>query len=286
MLRIRSIARLTGVREATLRAWERRYGFPLPERGENGYRSYSQNELERIRRVASLMEQGFSASEAIGQVRAQTEPDAWLPDEVRTRFWDAAKALDSEALEQLLTEAAEHLAPLRLCDEVLLPLLREMSERLDIAREHLASSLVRQRLGALVTAAPVSSEGPLALLACSPFDAHEGGLLALALHLKVGGYRVSMLGADTPVTALEAACRAAAPDVVGLSFVRRLEDGEVAPLIRSLNAAAAPALLVVGGSGIREHLRAVAEGGGHFAESAEDFISLHRKLANLADPGP
>ncbi|HLL56091.1 MAG TPA: MerR family transcriptional regulator, partial [Myxococcaceae bacterium] len=149
-LRIRTIARLTGIRESTLRAWERRYGFPRPDRSENNYRSYSREEVEAVRRVATLMAEGMSVSEAIGQVRAR--PPAQLPplDRWRERFWSAVLALDADDADQVLSEAQLLLPPERLCDELLMPLLREISDRLDVAREHLASSLVRQRLRLLL----------------------------------------------------------------------------------------------------------------------------------------
>ena len=38
---IRVASRLTGVSSDTLRMWERRYGFPKPERTESQLRSYT-----------------------------------------------------------------------------------------------------------------------------------------------------------------------------------------------------------------------------------------------------
>ncbi|WAS87780.1 MULTISPECIES: MerR family transcriptional regulator [unclassified Corallococcus] len=140
-LRIRTIARLTGIREATLRAWERRHGFPRPERSENNYRVYSRDEVEAVRRVAKWMEEGLSVSEAIAQVR--DEPRTDVPPEARhlERFWAAVMVLDSEGADAALSAAQVGLDAATYCDTVLLPLLREMASRLDVAREHMASAL-------------------------------------------------------------------------------------------------------------------------------------------------
>ncbi len=46
------------------------------------------------------------------------------------------------------------------CNGFLLPLLREMGTRLDIAREHMASALIRQRLRALLDAEEQRPDGP------------------------------------------------------------------------------------------------------------------------------
>ena len=45
-LRIRDVVERTGVGEATLRAWEQRYGFPEPERLPSGHRRYRESDVE------------------------------------------------------------------------------------------------------------------------------------------------------------------------------------------------------------------------------------------------
>ena len=42
MYTIKQAARLTGVSEASLRAWERRYGVAVPVRNESGYRLFDE----------------------------------------------------------------------------------------------------------------------------------------------------------------------------------------------------------------------------------------------------
>jgi len=273
-LRIRTISRMTGIRETTLRAWERRYGFPTPMRAENNYRTYSREEVEAIRRVASLMAEGLLVSEAIAQVRAR--PTVELPplDRLRERFWSAILTLEAEDADRALSEAQLLMPPGRFCDEVLMPLLREMSDKLDVAREHLASSLVRHRLRLLLQG--VQSPAPderRVLLACPPQDHHEGGLLALALHLRMAGCWVSVLGADTPVEALEAACHTAKPSLLALSFVLRREPQDFDALLRRI-VTSSKCLVVAGGPAAREHLKAVFAAGAQYAESAAEVLAL------------
>jgi DNA-binding transcriptional MerR regulator len=273
-LRIRTIARLTGIREATLRAWERRYGFPRPHRTENNYRLYTREEVERIRRVAHLITEGLSVSEAIAQV--ETTPVQALPvtERLPERFWSAVMVLDGDAAVRVLDEAQAAMEVEAYCDRFLLPLLREMALRVDIAREHMASALIRQRLRALLDAEAPTPLGPRALLACPARDHHEGGILALGLHLKRRGWRVTLLGADTPAEALRDACALVRPDVVALSFVRRREPEDFAGVLREALHACAPAPLVVGGPGAREHLKSIFTLGAQYAEAAEELIAL------------
>jgi MerR family transcriptional regulator, light-induced transcriptional regulator len=274
-LRIRTIARLTGIREATLRAWERRYGFPSPARGENNYRSYSRDEVEAIRRVAALLEEGLSASEAIGQVRAAPPGAVSTLERLQHRFWASVAVLDTEGADAALDEAPRELAPLALCDDFLLPLLRQMSERLDVAREHLASALVRQRLRGLALA-PGPAFGPRAVLACPSGERHEGGLLGLAVHLKAVGFRVTLLGADTPVDAVVEGARAAGADVVALSFVTPRPVGDMEAFLRAV-VEGVQAKVVVGGPWAQEHRASVAAAGARFGETAEEVAQAVEK---------
>lgn len=61
----------TGVAEATLRVWERRYGFPAPERLASGHRRYSEREIELIRAVAAKRAAGLALPVAIEQARSE-----------------------------------------------------------------------------------------------------------------------------------------------------------------------------------------------------------------------
>lgn len=60
----------SGVAEATLRMWERRYGFPRPERTPSGHRRYSEHDVELVRRVAAGRQAGLSPRAAIERARA------------------------------------------------------------------------------------------------------------------------------------------------------------------------------------------------------------------------
>jgi DNA-binding transcriptional MerR regulator len=278
-LRIRTIARLTGIREATLRAWERRYGFPRPHRTENNYRVYTRDEVDAIRRVASLIAEGLSVSEAILQVRDTPAQGLLSPGPRREeRFWSAVMKLDGDEAARVLDEAQAAMEVELYCDTFLLPLLRELGTRVDVAREHLASALIRQRLRALLDAEPSAALGPRALLACPARDTHEGGLLALGLHLKRRGWRVTVLGADTPAEALQSACAQVHPELVALSFMRRRDPEDFATVLREALHACAPCPLVVGGPGAREHLKSLFTLGAQYAESAEELIALWQQV--------
>ena len=70
-LGIGEVVERTGVAEATLRMWERRYGFPVPERLASGHRRYSDSEIELIRAVVAKRAAGLALPVAIEQARSE-----------------------------------------------------------------------------------------------------------------------------------------------------------------------------------------------------------------------
>jgi DNA-binding transcriptional MerR regulator len=70
-LSIGEVVAATGIGEATLRAWERRFGFPTPRREPSGHRRYSQGDVEGIRSVVRERDRGLSLAVAIERVTAE-----------------------------------------------------------------------------------------------------------------------------------------------------------------------------------------------------------------------
>ncbi|MGB8649865.1 MAG: MerR family transcriptional regulator [Mycobacteriales bacterium] len=216
LLRIGELGRRTGVSPELLRAWEQRYGLLQPTRSPGGFRLYSVLDEARVRRMNELLADGLSAAEAAreallveGQGAALRSADvAALAVQLR----QALDAFDAEqthaALDRLLNGVPVESA----LADILLPYLRELGGRwasgeATVAQEHFASTLLRGRLLALSRGWD-RGDGPRILLACLPGELHDLGLLAFGLLVANRGWRVTFLGADTPLdTVAEAASR-------------------------------------------------------------------------------
>lgn len=55
---IGSVERETGLSKDLLRAWEKRYGFPAPERDAQGDRIYPAPQVEKLRLLRRLIDDG------------------------------------------------------------------------------------------------------------------------------------------------------------------------------------------------------------------------------------
>jgi methanogenic corrinoid protein MtbC1 len=79
--------------------------------------------------------------------------------------------------------------------------------------------------------------GPRAILACPPEERHDIGLICFGIVLGRGGWRITFLGADTPVGTLAEAADALEPDLVVCTSIMDGRLAAVVPAIRKLAAA-------------------------------------------------
>ncbi len=265
-------AEMSGVKEGLIRAWERRYGVLKPPRSPGGYRTYTMADIEILKRLKRLTEEGIAIADAVKMLpaikrearddEAQSAPK--LPQEEQLALWRdevlvAGKRLDQQRIEAVLDAAVERLPPLVFFTGFVVPLLREVGDRwhsgtLTVAEEHLISQPVRQRLIALLSTAPRRAKHHV-VCACLENEQHEIGLIGAALRFRHQGYRVTFLGARTPVDQLLRVVNAVKPELVALSIV----DGE--GLEAQLNALAAGlpngTKVLTGGPGAWPHYKTI-----------------------------
>src|SRR5947209_10467511 len=67
---IAAVSKLTGVSCHALRVWERRYGFPIPERSASGHRRYGHQQVGVLRVLAKLTRGGRPIGELISEYQA------------------------------------------------------------------------------------------------------------------------------------------------------------------------------------------------------------------------
>ena len=259
-LRIGELAERTRVSTDVLRAWERRYGLLGPQRSDGGYRLYSSDDEQRVLAMTRHIEAGVPAGEAARLVLEGADtPEvegplvAGLADELR----DALDRFDDGRAQAALDRLIAALSFETVAREVVLPYLRELGERWErgeasVAQEHFASIVLRGRLLALARGWDRGG-GPRALLACAPGEQHELGLIVFGLALREHSWRITYLGADTPVDTLEAATRELSP--AALVLIALSPDG-LRGLAKPLAELARHTRLLLGGGGARDEFAA------------------------------
>jgi MerR family transcriptional regulator, light-induced transcriptional regulator len=244
-LRIGELARRTGVSVDLLRAWERRYGLLQPSRTASGYRLYSTADEERVGRMRRGLDDGLAAAEA---ARAALEqPVLAKTDLARTasELRTALEAYDDAGAQATLDALLAGFTFETVARDVLLPMLRELGDRwaggeISVAQEHFASNLLRARLLGLARGWD-RGVGPRAVLACAPEERHELALIVFGIALRAQGWRVTYLGADTPVGSIDPA--AAEDVVIAATTASRFDSAaeEIAALARRVDVSIAGA---------------------------------------------
>ena len=260
-LRIGELSRRVGESPELLRAWETRYGLVNPERTPGGLRLYSEQDERRVRVMRHHINAGLSASEAArlaklaDQARAETE-SITLAD-IDTALQSSFDALDEPAaqaaLDRLLItfELAQALA------EVILPFLHRLGQRwaaaqASVAQEHFASNIIGGRLRSLAQGWG-HGVGPPAVLACPPGELHELGLLSFGLVLRERGWRITYLGADTPLGEIAAILDDGGAAIVVLAAVTPQRFLDSADEVKALAARVRVGLAGAGASAALAH---------------------------------
>lgn len=219
-------AALCGVDAATLRNWELRYRLLAPHSDRDDQRYYSETDLERIRCIIRLLDAGVPihqvGAELSGGTPSERAPtgNAWA--ELRTDLRYAIATFDEQALQTQFHEAMGKYPWRCLLRHAVMPLLEDFGERWReekgaIAEEHFFAFFLRNKLGARFHHRRLQNYGPKLVAACLPGDHHDLGLLLFALYALERGYRVCMLGADTPLSEAAVAARRLRAQAVVLS---------------------------------------------------------------------
>ena len=268
-VRIGELSRRTGVRADTLRAWERRYGLPRPERSVGGFRLYGREDERRVQAMKALIDSGVSAAEAARLAASSPAAAASQPTrgavpqerggqplaEQAERLRVALDGFDETGANAVLDDALARLTVEAVAARIVLPAMREIGERWEsgevtVAQEHFATGILRGRMLTLARNWGAGT-GPMALLACPPGERHDLGLIVFGVVLHSRGWRITYLGLDTPVEAIAQTAAGLRPEAIVLAALTPEPFEAVADQISKL---AAGSRLLIAGEGASSEL--------------------------------
>ena len=274
LLSIGALSSATGIPIDTIRTWERRYGFPAPERKLSGHRLYPLSTVPRLRKVAQAIARGHRAAEVLKAsenglelLLASLPPSLsesaatpsiashstlTLADEVEALKW--VRAFDAGRLKRWFHSDYVQLGPLTFLEDRAATFLKAVGNawaerRLDVRHEHLASAVLGDFLRSVRAPLDDRATGPIVALATLPGELHGLGLQMAALVFALANWRVLVLGVDTPIEQIAALTLEAPIAAVALSCVEP-RGAKNAAQVRALRQRLPGTIpLVVGGSG-------------------------------------
>lgn len=234
---ISDVERDIGVAKETLRVWERRYGFPQPQRDANGERVYPPDQVHRLSLVKRLLDQGYrpgkimalgaDALAALGAKPTSAVPARGLDDPEIRACIDLLKAHKLAELRQRLSQSMLLMGLQRCVLELIAPLTTAVGTawahgEVAVFEEHLYSEILQTVMRAAIVAATQQSAheaaAPRVLLTTVPQERHGLGLLMAEALLALEGAHCVSLGVQTPLGDIVEAARTQRADIVALSF--------------------------------------------------------------------
>lgn len=230
---IKAVARMTGLRPVTLRAWERRYGLPSPSRGQQGYRLYSEYDLRTLRWLKFQIDSGLNISRAVDylvELRAinrdpalesipESNAQPISPDHLTAELLRYLLHFDETCAMESMRKAFCLYSIDQVLSGVIQPVLVEVGEarrrgELPAAAEHYVTQFFIQQLMSLLSISPAITRRGAILAAGAPGETHEVSLLSLVVMLRWRGWDVKYFGPDLKLERLE--------EIVGLLRPRAL----------------------------------------------------------------
>lgn len=226
---IAAVERDTGLSKDTLRIWERRYGFPQPQRDALGERTYPADQVEKLRLLKRLMDSGHRPGKLVGLELAQLQElgqglvQAAAPRPgVAAQYWKLLEAHDVGGVRRQLNQALVAQGLERFVIEHVAPMNEAVGEawargELTVAQEHVYTEALQVVLRQAIASLP-GGTAPRVLLATLPQEGHGLGLLMAEALLSLHGCHCISLGVKVPLQDLATAAMLTEADIVALSF--------------------------------------------------------------------
>lgn len=295
LLSIGALSRVTGMPIETLRTWESRYGFPVPERRPSGHRVYAASVVPRLRRISEALARGHRAGQVVAASEAalavllsEVMPDAG-PARRRPAavagiddLVDAVRCYDGADLSRQLLADWGRLGVVPFLSDRVGPLVVAIGDQwadgtLEIRHEHFVTEQLGELLRSLRAPLDDRAAGPTAVLATLPGEQHGLGLLMAALVLAASGLRVRVAGTDLPVAEIASLAREIKTRAVVVS-VSLTGQPHAARQLRALRTRLPRAtLLLVGGQGAPRGLANT--------EHLASFDALDHRARRIVHPG-
>ena len=235
--------RLTGIKAHTLRIWERRYDFLVPERTETNIRYFSDAQLRKLINVSILLKNNYRISSIAGMsedlIHSKVGEFLSLED---TENEEVIKALilsmlimDEGEFNRIFNRLVLRSGLMHTISDVIYPFLGQVgvlwgTNKVLPAQEHFISNLIRQKIISAMESLPQPGEnaGKIVFFLMEQ-ETHEIGLLLGAYLAKDLGWKVYYLGQNVPSDDIAMTVELLDPDLLMTMFVaaRDYKDDDI-----------------------------------------------------------
>lgn len=235
LLPINAVERETGISKELLRMWERRYGFPCPERDAQGDRIYPPDQVNKLRVVRRLIDAGFRPGKIVnlGLIELEQLVNSHQPTNLQVttkspphleqELLAVLKSRDPYAVSQYLNHQLIRMG----LEAFVLDLMQHansfvgdawMRGVIEIYEEHLYTEQVQNIVRNAMSNLRPSSQKPRIMLTTAPEEHHTLGIMMVEALLRLDEVDAISFGAQMPIRDIHNAVTRHQVDVVLLSF--------------------------------------------------------------------
>lgn len=208
MYTIQQLSQELNIGVDTLRVWERRYGFPRPDRDDRGHRCYSTSQLDDLRTVKRLQGLGYRPGK-IFKLKRQQRLDILNNhrEEFDPELQEYAVAITAGDIAHLLGMFERYLDEHGLDNLVLnrlVPIIEMLDQQwtegsLSISREHLISDMISDLLRRQIQRSQSDGGCRITFLTLSN-ERHKLGLLMSAAIFSATGAECLVIHEELPLS--------------------------------------------------------------------------------------
>ncbi|WP_020674675.1 MerR family transcriptional regulator [Geopsychrobacter electrodiphilus] len=261
MKNIQQLSSEVGIGVDTLRIWERRYGFPAPQRDRRGHRSYSQNEVEELRIVKKLQDLGqrpgviFALNPNQRRKLVEKLVEEQAPKSASLKYLAAQMPVVEIGPQLRLLLSTHGLSDF--IHETVVPLVLLLGlgwtdGSISIAREHFISDLLEDIIKNEIKKPPADAT---ASILCSTLNGerHRLGLLMAAAIFHQQGIGCQLISDDLPISEIAQLAEQLQVDAVALSFSPHFPATQAKKDLVSLRNILDPQIKLVAGGQALDH---------------------------------
>lgn len=277
LLPINAVERETGISKELLRMWERRYGFPCPERDAQGDRIYAPDQVNKLRVVRRLLDAGFRPGKIVNLGLAELEQlvnshqptnlqvTTKSPPNLEQELLAVLKSRDPYAVSQYLNHQLIRMG----LEAFVLDLMQHansfvgdawMRGVIEIYEEHLYTEQVQNIVRNAMSNLRPSSQKPRIMLTTAPEEHHTLGIMMVEALLRLDEVDAISFGAQMPIRDIHNAVTRHQVDVVLLSFSASFPSNRAIEFLEELRFRLPLSVAIwTGGGGLRSSRRVIED---------------------------
>jgi DNA-binding transcriptional MerR regulator len=243
---IRAVAHRTGLPPHIIRVWEKRYKAVVPHRSETNRRSYSEDDIERLKALKLLTDRGHRISQIaplplvelkellalMGEEETENLAESFSPVSVENLLRDSLQAienLDPVGLDLYLGQATVAMSPLGTVDQLLMPLIRQVREqcrkgKLRVLHLQFARAIISSYLMNSAKSYEVPLGAPLLAVATLSGQQQDVESLFIMIAAAASGWRAVFFGTKLPAEEVAAGVHRLSTKVLALCLINPKAD--------------------------------------------------------------